>query len=76
MAWEGKTLGEICVQIKDPERNGGKTLDEIVVHMAEDNLVGWGWKPGEGREPVPGTQEVFGELIRRWVADGAVCPAG
>ncbi len=76
MAWEGKTLGEICVQIKDPERNGGKSLDDIVVHMAEDSLVGWGWTPGAGREPVPGTQEVFGELIRRWVADGAVCPAG
>ncbi len=76
MAWEGKTLGQICVQIKDPERNGGKTLDEIVVHMAEDSLVGWGWNPGAGREPVPGTQEVFGELIRRWVADGAVCPTG
>lgn len=76
MAWEGKTLGEICVQIKDPERNGGKSLDEIVVHMAEDSLVGWGWRPGAGREPVPGTQEVFGELIRRWVADGAVCPTG
>jgi hypothetical protein len=23
MAWEGKTLGEICRQIKDPTRNGG-----------------------------------------------------
>ncbi len=23
MAWEGKTLGEICAQIKDPARNGG-----------------------------------------------------
>jgi hypothetical protein len=22
MAWEGKTLGEICVQLKDPRRNG------------------------------------------------------
>jgi len=24
MAWQGKTLGEICVQIKDKGRNGGK----------------------------------------------------
>ena len=50
----------------------GKALDE---HMAENSLVGWGWNPGAGREPVPSTQEVFGELIRRWVADGAVCLA-
>ncbi len=75
MAWEGKTLGQICEQIKDPARNGGKTIDEIVEHMAHDSLVGWGWNPGAGREPVPGTQDVFGELIRRWAEDGASCPA-
>ena len=74
MAWQGKTLGQICVQLKDPERNGGRSLDDIVEHMAHDSLVGWGWNPGAGREPVPGTQDVFGELIRRWAADGAACP--
>ncbi len=76
MAWEGRTLGQICEQIKDPERNGGKTMDELVEHMAHDSLVGWGWEPGAGREPVPGTQAVFGELIRRWAEDGATCPTG
>jgi hypothetical protein len=75
MAWVGKSLGEICQQLKDPARNGGKTIEEIVVHMAEDSLVGWGWEPGAGREPVPGSQEVFGELIRRWADTGANCPA-
>ena len=75
MAWEGKSLGEICDQIKDPQRNGGKNLDEIVEHMAHDDLVGWGWHPGDGREPVPGTQEAFGELIKAWVATGAACPS-
>ena len=74
MAWAGKSLGAICEQIKDPQRNGGKTLDALVEHMAEDSLVGWGWNPGAGREPVPGSQDVFGELIRRWAADGAACP--
>ncbi|MCL6709761.1 Isoquinoline 1-oxidoreductase subunit [Pseudomonas sp. R2.Fl] len=76
MAWEGKSLGAICQQIKDPKRNGDMTMDELVTHMAEDDLVGWGWDPGEGREPVPGTQEVFGELIKAWVETGAACPAG
>jgi hypothetical protein len=75
MAWVDRPLGEICVQIKDPARNGGKTLAEIIEHMAEDDLVGWGWEPGEGREPVPGTQEEFGELIAAWVDTGAHCPA-
>jgi len=73
MAWEGKSLGEICRQIKDPERNGGKTLAEITEHMTHDSLVGWGWQPGAGREPVPGSQAVFGELIAAWVESGAAC---
>jgi hypothetical protein len=76
MAWEGLTLGEICEQVKDPERNGGKDMAELVEHMAEDSLVGWGWSPGAGREPAPGTQQAFGELIRAWAETGAVCPGG
>ena len=75
MAWVGKSLGEICVQIKDKERNGGMTLEELIHHMAEDELVGWGWHPGEGRTPAPGTQKEFGELIKAWVDNGAACPA-
>ncbi len=75
MAWVGKSLGEICEQIKDPARNGGKSMEELVHHMAEDSLVGWGWHPGKGREPAPGTQKEFGELIKAWVDSGAVCPA-
>jgi hypothetical protein len=74
MAWEGKSLGQICQQIKDPARNGGKTLAQLHEHMAKDDLVAWGWTPGEGREPVPGTQERFGEIIEAWIDTGAVCP--
>jgi hypothetical protein len=75
MAWVGKSLGEICEQIKDPARNGGKSMEELVHHMAEDSLVGWGWHPGTGRQPAPGTQKEFGELIKAWVETGAACPA-
>jgi len=74
MAWEGQSLGAICEQIKDPKRNGGLTLPQLQHHMAEDTLVGWGWNPGAGREPVPGTQEAFGKLIQAWIDTGAVCP--
>jgi hypothetical protein len=74
MAWEGKSPGEICEQIKDPRRNGGKTMEELVHHMAEDSLVGWGWNPGAGREPAPGTQEEFGALVAAWAESGAACP--
>ena len=74
MAWVGKSLGEICRQLKDKERNGNKTMPEMIHHMAEDTLVGWGWEPGEGREPAPGTQAGFGELFKAWVDSGAHCP--
>jgi hypothetical protein len=76
MAWQGKTLGQICVQIKDKDRNGGKDMAALVKHMAEDELVGWGWHPGGNRTPAPGTQKQFGELIKAWVDAGAACPKG
>jgi hypothetical protein len=75
MAWQGRTLGEICRQIKDPARNGGKTMAQLEEHMAKDILVGWGWKPGGNRTPAPGTQAQFGGLFKAWAASGAVCPA-
>jgi hypothetical protein len=75
MAWAGKSLAEICTQLKDPKRNGGKSMAELVEHMAEDSLVGWGWTPGKGRTPAPGTQAVFGELIKAWADSGAACPS-
>nr|CAD6437637.1 Isoquinoline 1-oxidoreductase subunit [Rhizobium sp. Q54] len=74
MAWEGKSLGQICQQIKDPARNGNKSMKELVEHMAHDELVGWGWNPGAGREPAPGTQEEFGKIIQAWIDTGAACP--
>jgi hypothetical protein len=76
MAWQGKSLAEICRQIKDPSRNGGRSLAQIHEHMAKDALVGWAWNPGPGRVPAPGTQQVFGSLIQEWIATGAACPAG
>jgi hypothetical protein len=74
MAWQGRTLGEICEQLKDPARNGGRSLDEVVEHMRKDPLVAWAWAPGTGRQPAPGTQAEFAALIEAWAASGAVCP--
>lgn len=76
MAWQGASLGAICAQIKDRKRNGGKTLAQLVEHNAHDSLVGWGWNPGDGRAPAPGTQAEFGALTKAWVDTGAACPAG
>lgn len=74
MAWLGRTRAQICAQLKDPARNGGKTLEEIHDHNAHDELVAWGWDPGSGRTPAPGTQKEFGALIRAWIDSGAECP--
>jgi mono/diheme cytochrome c family protein len=74
MAWEGKTLGEICVQIKDRERNGGRSLEDLVHHIGDDTLVGWAWSPGFGRRPAPGTQKQAGALVEAWAKTGAACP--
>lgn len=74
LAWQGKSLGDICREIKDPRRNGGKDLVKLHEFMAKDELVAWGWNPGDGRDPVPGTQAQFGEIIQAWIDTGAVCP--
>jgi hypothetical protein len=74
MAWEGKSLGEICRQIKDTDRNGGRDLALLHEHIAKDDLVAWGWKPGPGREPAPGSQDIAGQLTKAWIDSGAECP--
>jgi hypothetical protein len=74
MAWEGKSLGDICRQIKDEDRNGGRDLALLQEHIAKDDLVAWGWNPGAGREPAPGSQDLAGRLVQAWIDSGAECP--
>ena len=75
MAWQGKTAGQICAQVKDPARNGNRTIAQVVEHMSHDALVGWAWAPGVGRTPAPGTQAELAALLNAWMATGAACPA-
>jgi hypothetical protein len=74
MAWEGKSMTEICSQIKDPARNSHRSLMELYEHFLTSDFVGWAWNPGLGRDPVPGTQEQLAELIKAWIDTGAECP--
>ncbi len=75
MVWFGKSSAEICAQIKDPLRNGNRTLADIAEHVKDDGLVAWGWNPGPGREPAPGTiNETYADLVS-WMNAGAPCPA-
>jgi hypothetical protein len=74
MAWQGKSMGEICAQLKDTARNGGRDLALLQEHFAKDDLVAWAWNPGAGRAAAPGTQDQLGELIKAWIDTGAQCP--
>jgi hypothetical protein len=75
MGWDGKPLAQICEQLKDTNRNGSRDLAALVRHVTTDTLVLWGWNPGKGREPVPGTAAEFGALMQAWADSGAACPA-
>src|SRR5438128_11537154 len=52
LVFEGRSAGELCQQLKDPQRNGGKTMQGIIDHLGTP-LVKWGWSPGDGRSTPP-----------------------
>ena len=74
MALQGRSLVEICAQLKDEDRNGARTLDDVVKHVGTDPLLVWAWAPGAGRESAPGTHTGFHALMKAWVEAGAACP--
>lgn len=74
MVWWKRSSAEICEQVKDPARNGDRTLEEIASHVRDDGLVAWGWDPGPGREPAPGSAQETYDLLAKWAAEGAPCP--
>jgi hypothetical protein len=76
MAWVGRSERELCEQLKDPTRNGQRSLGDIVSHTDHDAFVGWGWQPGADRSAAPGTQSEFAAIMAAWVASGAECPPG
>jgi len=75
MIWQGLTDTQICRSIKDPKENGNRNVDQIVEHFSKDELVLWGWNPGEGRIPIPMPHDEFVARVKQWQAAGAPCPA-
>lgn len=80
MKWEGLTRIEIAKSMMDPERNGGRTPEEIMHHLTEHALVLWAWTPGvnaEGiaREKPPVSKEDYIKAVKEWFEEGAVIPA-
>ena len=74
MVFEGKSARELALQLKDPKRNGGKTLAEILRHVEEDGLVKGCWTPGDGRFKPPISHADFAKSFREWVESGAPDP--
>ncbi|MEL6904514.1 MAG: hypothetical protein AAFP22_03870 [Planctomycetota bacterium] len=74
MGWEGLDDHDLAEALKDPERNGGRSLADLRAHMAEDPLVLWGWEPGVGRAPVPVSHEAFVRSLDAWIEAGAPTP--
>ncbi|HUK91556.1 MAG TPA: hypothetical protein VLZ81_14230 [Blastocatellia bacterium] len=74
MVFQGKSPGDLCRQLKDPTRNGGKTIEGAIEHLAADPLVLWGWDPGEGRSVPSLSHAEFVKKMQEWVAKGGACP--
>lgn len=73
LVFVGLSPHDLCEQVKDPARNGGKDMGALRQHL-DDPLVQWGWTPGLGRAPVPVPRAEFLNAWQTWAAAGAPCP--
>jgi hypothetical protein len=74
LVFEGRTVAQLCRQLKDPRQNGGLSLEQLIKHVTSDPLVLWGWDPGDGRTKPPISHAEFVQKIAEWVNKGAACP--
>ena len=74
LVFQGLSPRELALQLKDPRRNGGKTLGQLVEHVSHDGLVLGAWQPGEGRTLPPLPHAEFAARFKEWVDKGAAVP--
>jgi cytochrome c5 len=74
MVFVGRSPAELCRQLKDPKQNGGRSLQALFEHVAFDDLVGWGWDPGQGRTLPPLSRAETSTQMKTWIESGAACP--
>lgn len=75
MVFQGRTPRQLALQLLDPKQNGGRTRAQLIDHMANDDLVGWAWHPGDGRSLPPMNRPAFAAQVRLWIAKGAYAPS-
>jgi hypothetical protein len=73
MAWQGLSTGELCRTLKNPAKNGGRSLPQLIDHFETEQLVLWAWNPGPGRTLPPLSHDQFVERVKQWIATGAAC---
>jgi len=74
MAWKGLTLGDQCRMLKDPTKNGNRTVADLLEHVSRDRIVVSSWNPGPGRPLPPLSHEAFVQQFKAWIDLGAICP--
>jgi len=74
MGWEGLNDRDLCLALKDTNKNGNRSVPDLVHHMEFDALVLWGWTPGGNRTTPPYEHAEFVTLLKRWADGGAPCP--
>jgi hypothetical protein len=76
--WYEQTGREICRQLRDLDRNGGRDAAGLLDHLRHDAALGGfiprSWEPGEGRSKPPGTFEDHVRDVAEWGAAGQPCP--
>jgi hypothetical protein len=68
------SANELCSNLKNPAKNGGKTPGQLIDHISKDRLVLWGWAPGPGRKKPPVSHKEFAAAFSKWVRAGMPCP--
>ena len=63
----------------NPDNNGNRSVDDIMHHLTEHELVLWAWEPGvdaEGnpREKPPVPVDEYIAAVKKWIELGAVIP--
>ena len=74
MVFIGLSSRDLCVAIKDSRFTRGRDLPAMLAHLRDDDLVAWGWAPGQQRSIPAATQAETVSAFKIWMDAGAPCP--